>query len=394
MSYTLRGRIESRLAAFSFPLAAACAIGAATREWWPLALAGAMIGVSLALDVAAFHPLLRYQPGWTAVPLGLLELGAIMAVVFGFHLRVPLAVALVLFGAGWVAAQVLGHAVLPWWRMSYAEDGGELGRAGVMVAVAVAVPFIASGALWYAHLPPTVHLAAGIHRGPLFVDRREHLVGEPGTVVAGGIVVRHSDVTISHVTVVGGENGIVVDEFDHVVLDHLTVLHSNLDGIHVRRAAVTIKHCFVDMRGVHYGQGIDISYGTDKGESVVRDCRVVGGQEGIVTHSAMAILKDNHVQSTSLRGISMTEMSMGSVERNTVRNANGVGILCGDHSMCMIERNDVAGTRADRASGDLTRAGVGILAQFYAEAELKDNELAANPSRLGVVSNAIVRWDR
>jgi hypothetical protein len=394
MSYTLRGRIESRLAALALPLAAACVLAGAIDEWWPVALAGAMVGVSLALDAVAYHPALRYQPGWAAVPLGLLELGAIMAVVFGFHIRAPLAVAIALFGAGWVAAQILGHAVLPWWRMSYAEDGGELGRSGVMLAVAVAVPFVTSGALWYSHLPPTVHLAAGIHRGPLVVDRRERLVGEPGAVVVGGIVVRHSDVTISHVTVVGGENGIVVDEFDHIVLDHVRILRSQLDGIHVRRAAVTIKHCFVDMRGVRYGQGIDVSYGTDKGETVVKDCRVVGGQEGIVTHSAMAMLKNNHVEGTSLRGISMTEMSMGSVERNTVRNAKGVGILCGDHSMCEIERNDVAGTRPDLAGGDLTRAGFGIIAQFYAEAKLDDNELAANPSRLGVFGNSIVRWDR
>jgi parallel beta helix pectate lyase-like protein len=394
MSYTLRGRIESRLAALALPLAAAFVLSALTKEWWPVQLGAVMAVVGLALDVGAYHPVLSYQPAWAAVPLGLLELAAIMAIVLGFHIQAPLAVALGLFGAAWLCAQVLGQAVLPWWRMSYAEDGGELGRTGVTLAVTALLPFLASGAIWYAHLPPTVHLAAGIHRGPLVIDRRERLVGEHGAIVVGGIVVRHSDVTISHVSVVGGENGIVVDEFDHVVLDHVTVARSQLDGIHVRRAAVTIEHCFVDMRGVHYGQGIDISYATDKGESVVKDCRVVGGQEGIVTHSAMAVLKDNHVENTSLRGISMTEMSMGSVERNTVRNANGVGILCGDHSMCMIERNDVAGTRVDTAGGDLTRAGFGILAQFYAEAELSGNELAANPSRLGVVSDATVRWDR
>ena len=114
MSYTLRGRIESRLAAFSFPLAAACAIGAATREWWPLALAGAMIGVSLALDVAAFHPLLRYQPGWTAVPLGLLELGLLESglVELGLLVLDPLLVldGLLLLGEVLELLPVLGEA--------------------------------------------------------------------------------------------------------------------------------------------------------------------------------------------------------------------------------------------------------------------------------------------
>jgi Periplasmic copper-binding protein (NosD) len=392
MSYTLRGRIESRLAALAVPLAAAYLMSVALRAWWPVELAAAMVAVGVALDFA-YHPVLPYQPGWVALPLGLLELGAVMAVVFGFHLRAPLVVAFALFAAAWLLAQVFGHALLPWWRLSYAEDGGELGRLGSLLAVAVAAPFAAAAILWYTHLPPTVHLAAGFHRGPYVIDRRERLVGERGAVVVGGIVVRHSDVTISHVTVVGGGNGIVVDGVDNVVLDHVAVLRSELDGIHVRRAAVTIKHCFVDMRGVRYGQGIDLSYGSDRGESVVKDCRVVGGQEGIVTYSAMAMLADNRVQSTSLRGISMTEMSMGGVEHNTVRDANGVGIFCGDHSMCSIQRNDVAGTRSDTTNGDQTRAGFGIEVQFGAEAELGRNQLAHNPLRLGVFFNSLVHWE-
>jgi hypothetical protein len=393
MSYTLRGRIESRFAALVVPLVAAYLLSVALRTWWPVELAGAMVAVGVALDFA-YHPVLRYQPGWLALPLGVLELGAVMAIVFGFNVRAPLAVALGLFAGAWVLAQLLGHALLPWWRLSYAEDGGELGRSGPLLAIVVVAPFALAGAVWYTHLPPTVHLAAGQHRGPYVIDRRERLVGERGAVVLGGIVVRHSDVTISHVTVVGGENGIVVDGVDNVVLDHVTVEHSTLDGIHVRRAAVTIKNCFVDMRGVHYGQGIDISYGTDRGESVVKDCRVVGGQEGIVTHSAMAMISGNRVDRATLRGISMTEMSMGGVERNTVRGANGVGIFCGDHSMCSIQRNDVAGTQPDTSNGDQTRAGYGIEVQLGAEAELSRNRLAHNPLPLGVFFNSLVRWKR
>jgi hypothetical protein len=393
MSYTLRGRLESRLAALAVPLGAAYVISAATGEWWPVGLAAAMVAVGGALDLA-YHPLLPYQPGWAALPLGLLELGAVMAVVLGLGVRAPLAVALGLFAVAWVLAQLLGHAVLPWWRLSYAEDGGELGRMGPVIASAVALPFVAAAAIWYAHLPPVVHLASGVHRGPLVIDRRERLVGDPGAVVVGGIIVRHSDVSISRVTVIGGENGIVVDEVDHVVLDHVRVLRSKLDGIHVRRAAVTIRNCFVDMRGAPFGQGIDISYGTDKGETVVKGCRVIGGQEGIVTHSAMAMLTHNRVENASLRGISMTEMSMGGIERNTVRDSNGIGILCGDHSMCEIHRNDVAGTRPDMAIGDLTRVGFGLVVQMGAEAELSRNDVADNPLKLGVFFNSVVHWKR
>jgi nitrous oxidase accessory protein NosD len=236
-----------------------------------------------------------------------------------------------------------------------------------------------------------VELAAGIHEGPLVITQSETLVGRPGTVVRGGIRIRTSDVTVRDLTVVGGENGIEIDEVENVVLDHVTVLHPTLDGIHVRRAAVTIRNCFVDMRGVRYGQGIDIAYGTDKGESVVKGCHVVGGQEGIVTYSTRAMLTRNRVERTSLRGISMTEMSMGAVEHNSIRDANGVGILCSDHSSCEIGRNDVAGTRSDTSSGDLTRAGYGIVVQMGAEAELSRNDLAKNPSRLGVFFYSVVR---
>ena len=35
--------------------------------------------------------------------------------------------------------------------------------------------------------PPTVRLSAGVHEGPLVLDRAQHLVGEPGAVVRGGI---------------------------------------------------------------------------------------------------------------------------------------------------------------------------------------------------------------
>jgi nitrous oxidase accessory protein NosD len=393
MSYTLKGRLQSRLAALAAPLGAAYMISLTTREWWPVGLAAAMVAVVVALDLA-YHPLLPYQPGWLALPLGLLELGLVMAVVLGLHVRAPLAVALGLFAAAWVCAQLLGQAVLPWWRLSYAEDGGELGRTGLALVAAVATLFVASAAVWYAQRPPIVHLASGVHRGPLVIDRSQRLVGDSGAVVVGGIVVRHSDVTISHVTVVGGENGIEVDEVDRVVLNHVTVLRPALDGIHVRRAAVRIHACFVDMRGAPFGQGIDISYAMDKGESVVKGCRVVGGQEGIVTHSAMSMLTHNRVESASLRGISMTEMSMGGIERNTVRAAKGVGILCGDHSMCEIQHNNVAGTRADAAGGDRTRVGFGIEVEYSSEAELSGNELGRNPAALGVFINSVIHWKR
>ncbi len=389
MSYTLRGRLETRLAALVLPLAAACALGAALDRWWPVELAAAMVVVGLVLDLV-YHPLLPYQPGWAALPLGLLELGVVMAIVVARGIPAPLGAALGLFAAGWVAAQVLGHALLPLWRLSYAEDGGELGLSGGVLAVAVAAPLAAAGGLWWAHLPPTVRLSAVVHRGPLVIDRRERLVGDRGAVVTGGIVVRHDDVEISHVSVVGGENGIDVSGFHHVVLKHVSVRGAAIDGIHVRLAAVKIDHCFVDMRGNALGQGIDISYNAEMGETSVERCTVVGGRDGIVTHSSTAMLMHNRVEGTTATGISITEMSMGGAERNTVRNALGIGILCGDRSMCMLSRNEVVGTRSDAADGNRMRAGFGIEVEFGAEAELHDNRLGRNPAPLGVFLGGLV----
>jgi len=383
MSYTLRGRIESRLAALTVPLTAALAVGTAIGHWWPVELAGLMVGIGLAADLL-YHLGLTYQPGWAAVPLGLLELGVLMGAVRALGIHAPIGIAVALFGGAWLWSVLLGQALLPALRWGYAEEGGELGAAGAVLAAAVSLPFAASGGLWWHNLPPTVRLAAGIHQGPLFVDRRERLVGEPGAVVLGGIVVRHDDVTLSHVTVIGGENGITVQGVDGVELDHVTVVHAKLDGIHVRRAAVTIRDCTIDMRGVPLGQGIDISYNSDLGMTMVDGCHVAGGQDGIVTHSSMAMLSHNQVEATGLRGISMTEMSMGEVEHNSVDDALGIGILCGDRSMCTIARNRVTDTRVDGATGGATRAGVGIEVWFGSEAELRSNDLVGN--RGGIAS--------
>jgi hypothetical protein len=392
MSYTLRGRLESRLAALLAPLAAASVLGAVLRQWWPVALVATMVAVALAFDLA-YHPALAYQPGWAALPLGLLELGAVMGVVLALGIRAPLAVAFGLFAFGWACAQLLGHALLPLWRLAYAEDGGELGRrAGALLAAGVAVPLAAAGGLWYVHLPPTVHLSAGVHQGPLVLDKRQRLVGDPGAIVRGGIVVRHDDVTIKNVSVVGGVNGITVDGFDNVVLDHVTVSHASMDAIHVRGAAVMISHCTIDMRGMTYGQGIDISYGMVQGMSMVDGCTVVGGQDGIVTHGSMAMFTHNHVEATTQYGIAMTEMSMGELAHNVVTNASGVGMYCGDRSMCEIRKNVVTGTRSDASGGDKTRAGYGLELLYGAEADLSGNDFGRNPASLGVFLNSVVHW--
>ena len=389
MSYTLRGRVESRLASLLLPLFACCALTGALRLWWPLELCGLMALVGVALDFQLYHRLLRYQAGWVAVPLGLFELGLMLLLVRALGLEAPLVPALVVFGGAWTVTQALGHAGFPLLRLSYATDGGELGRLGLVSALAVVATLTSAAGFWWWRLPPVVHLAAGVPQGPLVIDRRERLVGERGAVVRGGIIVRAHGVTVKNVTVLGGENGIEVDGVDDVTLDNVTVSGFELDGIHVRRAAVDIKNCTIDSLGNAYAQGIDISYAFDKSHSHVMGCTIVGGQEGIATHFVNVDLMGNRVSRTTLRGISMTEMSMGMIEDNEVRDAKGVGILCNDHSMCMIEKNSVVGTRP-LAGSDWT-AGWGILVSYGSEADLKDNAVGINARPFGAIVDSVIR---
>jgi hypothetical protein len=387
MAYTLSGRLQSRLAATLVPLLVACVLAVALPAWWPLELAGLMIGVGLALDLL-YDRALPYQPGWAALPLGAGELVLVMALARLLSLGAPLAAALAFYAGAWVLAQLLAHAGFPLLRLSYADDGGELGRLGGVVAVAVLAVFGTAGGYAWSTRPPTVRLSAGIHQGPIVITHRQNLVGERGAIVRGGIVVRASHVVVRDVATLGGEYGIEVDGAHDVLLDGVRVVGATLDGIHVRRSKVTIRDCRIDSPG-GYTQGIDISFSADMGMSMVENCTVVGGQQGIVVDSAAADVHGNRVSTTSYQAITMTEMSMGMIAQNEVAGAVGAGIACVDQSMCMIEDNHVSGTRPDRSTpGPERQSGYGIVSDYKAEAELADNELVGNARRVGVFAGA------
>ncbi len=391
MSYTLRGRLETRLAVLLPALAAAAVIAALLPAWWPLELAALMAGLGLALDAVVYHRLLPYQAGWVALPVGLAELGILMVLVRDLGVRAPLAGAIGLFAGSWLAGQVLVHAVLPLGRLSYAEDGGELGRLGPALAIVVTAVLVAAGGFAWSSRPPVHHLTAGEHTGPIRLDHRQVLVGDHDTIVRGGIVITASDVTVKHVTVIGGENGIDVQNAKNVRLEDVTVINARMDGIHVRRSQVHIEGCRILSPPGPYTQGIDISYAFDLKESMVAGCTVEGGAEGIVTHFSNATLMGNKVSRTTLRAIDMTEMSMGMIEDNEVTGARGVGIFCGDHSECMIDENTVVDTRADTTSNDLSRAGYGIVSHYGAITELGDgNTLLGNEKGVAAFVDATI----
>jgi nitrous oxidase accessory protein NosD len=388
MSYTLRGRLESRLAVALGPLLVAAVLASLLREWWPLALAGLMLAVGVTLDVAVYHRLLAYQAGWLAAPMGFAELAAVIGSARLAGVDAPVGPALAFFGGSWLLAQVLGHAVFPLLRLSYAEDGGELGRAGVLVAATVLALLAFSGGVAWGTRPPTIRLDAGVHRGPLVLDDAQTLVGEPGAVVTGGIVVRADDVVVRDVTVVGGETGIAVDNAEGVLIEGVTVLGAALDGISARQSSVTIRDCVVsDLRGEH-AQGIDVSFASAIAPSRVERCAVIGGAEGIVSYMTHIDVRDNAVTGTRLRGISLNEMSMGLIAGNDVRDGLGIGIFCGDYSVCRIESNRVSGTRPDVVSQSRSRAGYGIVALYGATATIRDNALVGNAAGVAAFINS------
>lgn len=388
MSYTLRGRVESRLAASLLPFLVACALAGVLREWWPLQLAGLMIGVGLALDGGLYHRLLPYQPAWAALPMGLLELGAIMTLVRALDVAAPLVPALGFFAGSWLLAQLLAHAAFPLLALSYGDDGGELGRPGT--ALAAAAPLLLAavlGTAWVAQ-PPTVHLPAGVFQGPLVLDRAQTLVGEPGAVVRGGILITADGVTVRNVQVIGGEMGIEVREAEDVTLERVVVAGARLDGINARRSTLTIRDCRIERLRSEYAQGIDISFGFDLGTNLVEGCTVTGGQEGIVSHFAHVDVRRNTVTGTTQRAITLTEMSMGRAAENEIRDVRGVGIFCGDYSQCRVERNVIVGVTPDRASGDKTKQGYGVQSHYHSRVVASGNRAILVPRPEGTYIGA------
>jgi parallel beta-helix repeat protein len=292
---------------------------------------------------------------------------------------------------------VLAHAGFPLLRLEYAEDGGELGRLGAMVAATILVFLAAVGGTAWATQRPTVYLSAGVLEGPLVLEHSQEVVGVPGAVVRGGVVIRSSDVTVRNLEVQGGRYGIAVvgglGGISNVVLEDVHIRDAELDGIHARRAQVAVRDCSVGSLRSPHAQGIDVSFGADLPPSIVERCTVDGGQEGIFIDSTLASVENNTVRGASLRGITITEMSMGTVKENHVEDSIGIGILCSDYSHCEIEENSIVDTRPDHASDNLLRQGYGVVLNFGAKGYLRDNRFERTPGRVTTFAEATVEQE-
>ena len=381
MSYTLTGRIQSRVVA-TLP---ALLLALALHRWWAIELVALMLAIGLVLDVVVYHRALPYQPAWVAVPLGALELAIVYPSMRYLGIMAPLRLALLLYAVAWLSAQVFAHAVFPRLQLEYAEAGGEPGRAGVLTAAAVAVTVVGGLGAAYAVRPPTIHLH-GTVQGPLVIRHAETLVGG---VVQGGIRIRANHVTLRNVTIVGGEYGVDIEHAQHVMLDHVRVLHFALDAVRALDAGVMIDNCSVTAPAGPFTTGILISYSMGRPMSMVSHCMIVGVREGISTHSSMVDVMDNHVVGTTVRGISLSEMSMDMASGNQVESARGIGIICMDHSLCDIKHNTITGAQVD-GNSDPSRHGVAIEAYFYANATVAHNTVIASPGGVQAFDNSTI----
>jgi hypothetical protein len=384
MSYTLRGRIQSRLAAALPSLLLALGF----QRWWAIELVALMLALGVLLDAAMYHRALPYQPAWFALPTGAFELAVLYPAMRYLGIAAPLHDALLLYAVGWISAQVFAHAIFPRLRLEYGESGGEPGRAGVITAAAVVITVLGGLGGAYSVRPPTIHLHGNV-AGPLVIRHAQTIVGG---VVHGGIQIRADHVTLRNVTVVGGEYGVDIEHAQHVMLDHVRILHFQLDAVRAMDAGVMIDHCSVTSPTGRLTTGVLISYSMGRPMSMVSNCTIVGVREGISTHSSMVDVMNNHVVGTTVRGISLSEMSMDSASGNQVESARGIGIICMDHSMCEIKHNTITGAKVD-GNTDPSRAGVAIEAYFYAEATVDHNTVIASPGGVRAFVNSTISRD-
>ncbi len=135
--------------------------------------------------------------------------------------------------------------------------------------------------------------------------------------------------------------------------------------------------------------GVLISYSMGRPMSMIDSCTIVGTREGISTHSSMVDVTNNHVIGTTVRAISLAEMSMDSASGNQVESAHGIGILCMDHSMCEIEHNTIAGATAN-GDENPSEGGVAIESYFYAQATVKHNTVIASPGGVHAFDNSTI----
>lgn len=284
--------------------------------------------------------------------------------------------------------------------------------AGVVAALALAA------AVWIVDRPPLVRvdpgddlgsvleaapanavvvLAAGEHRGSVSIDRNLTLRGEPASRVVAPrdapavLTVLADDVRVEGITTFGGSTGILVREVDRVVLDSVQVTGADLHGIEIVDASARLSAVEVASLRHPLAQGIEVRNADGRPDTVIEHSTVSGGMEGIVSHVAEVVIENNVVRDTTLRGVTVTEMSDGIVVGNAIEGATGAGLYCGDMSRCQFQDNiatQVAGDDDARST-----AGWGLVVTYHASASTENDILdgAAGPTMASIGGRFVER---
>jgi parallel beta-helix repeat protein len=219
-----------------------------------------------------------------------------------------------------------------------------------------------------------IQLAPGTYPGPLLINKPLSLVGSanrssrvetPDGTTA--IAVRDArGVRIQGLAVVGGDYGIAVDESEAVQLIGNHVAGARMAGIRLSRASALIKGNEVRAGTGPYGMGIELANTMSRPASVITGNVVAGAtHEGIILHNSHAMIENNTVTGSGLRGVSISEMSMATVAKNTILDNADAGIWVVDSSMADIAGNHIGGMRPG-PEGRLN--GIGVF--YYGEVML------------------------
>jgi hypothetical protein len=221
-----------------------------------------------------------------------------------------------------------------------------------------------------------LHLRPGLYAGPLSIYRSLTLIG-PATIVGepdqAVITIAASGVNLSDLNIQGGETGVLVTRASRVNLENIQVTGATRRGIDIVQSSAQIHRCRVTDLTSQFAWGIGIVNSMGRAPTTVQACWVAGVQEGIVSHVSSVFIRDNDVRGTATRGIAVTEMSSGDVERNRIEQASGTGLYCGDRSICYLRSNTVKGMRAEPDSPVTWSQGYGAVLLFGADAYMEGN---------------------
>lgn len=240
-----------------------------------------------------------------------------------------------------------------------------------------------SAAVEAAESGSTLHLGALTYRGPIVIDKAITIVGTSGTVIlfdGEGPVLRIRDtdnVVISGLTIIGGDDGVLVEGSTGVALEDVRVSGARWHGMLVRDSEVHISQCHISGLKETLAQGIEITNSDRRPRSSIEGCTVIGPAfEGIVTHVSAVDVMNNFVTGTAERGINITEMSNGLVEGNEVVDAYGAAFFCGDMSECSFVNNTASNIEASLSGSDVVSArGHGLVVHYHSVATVDGLEV-------------------